>query len=140
MNFMFFDITESKFYIRKSKMAAVFKMAAKMAAKNLKIAEIPYFSIYLSVQYMNFMFFDITESKFYIKKSKMAAVFKMAVKMAPKILKIAEIPYFSIYLAMQYMNFMFIDITKSNVDTEKFKMAAVLKMAVKMAAKILKIQ
>ena len=66
----------------------------------------------------------------------MASVFKMAAK----IFKIAEIPYFSIYLAMQYMNFMFIDITKSNVDAEKFKMAAVLKMAVKMAAKILKIQ
>ena len=37
MNFMFFDITESKFYIKKSKMAAVFKMAAKMAAKIMKI-------------------------------------------------------------------------------------------------------
>ena len=38
---------------------------------------------------------------------------------------------------MQYMNFMCADITKSNVDTEKFKMAAVFKIAVKMAAKIL---
>ena len=37
---------------------------------------------------------------------------------------------------MQYMNFMFVDITKSNVDTEKFKMAAVFKMAVKMASKM----
>ena len=37
---------------------------------------------------------------------------------------------------MQYMNFMFFDITKSNVDTEKFKMAAVFKMAVKMASKM----
>ena len=40
------------------------------------------------MQYMNFMFVDITKSKFYTLKFKMAAVFKMAAKMASKILKI----------------------------------------------------
>ena len=56
------------------------------------------------MQYMNFMFVDINKSKFYTLKFKMAAVFKMAAKMASKILKISWISYFSIYLGMQYVN------------------------------------
>ena len=88
------------------------------------------------MQYMNFMFVDITKSKFNTKKFKIATIFKMAAKMAVKIMKIPQIPYFSICLTMQYMNFMFFNIIKSIFDTKKFKMAANFKMAAKMASKM----
>ena len=65
-------------------MAAVFKMAAKMAAKEVskiqKMAYFPYFFMNLGMQYMNLMFFDITESEFCIENFNMAAIFKMAAK------------------------------------------------------------
>ena len=118
------------------------KMAVKEVTKIQKMAHFPYFSMNLGKQYMNIMFFDITESKSCIENFNMAAVFKMAAKMAAKqvtkIQKMAYFPYFSMNLGMHYMNLMFFDITESKSCIENFNMAAVFKMAAKLAAKIYK--
>ena len=45
-------------------------------------------------------------------------------------------PYFLMYLAMKYMNFMFLDITGLIYCTENFKMATVFRMAPKTEAKV----
>ena len=60
----------------------------------------------------------------------------MAAIEATKIQKMAYFPYFLMNLAMQYMNLTFSDITESKFCTENFKMAAIFKMAAKMASKM----
>ena len=72
---------------RASDPAIFVKMATKAFTKIKKKPYFPYFLMNSAMQYMNLTFSDITESKFCTKNFKMAAIFKMAAKMASKIQK-----------------------------------------------------
>ena len=60
----------------------------------------------------------------------------MDTRIINKIQKLEYFPYFSMYLVMQYINFVFLDINKFIFCTKNFKMAAVYKMAHKMEVKL----
>ena len=88
------------------------------------------------MQYMDFMFLDIIKLEFKTKTSAKSLksrkchtsfgphFLKWVPTFSPKPRKNTFFPYFSMYLAMQYMNFIFCDITEVIYFTETFKMAA----------------
>ena len=56
---MFLDVKTSEFTTEKFKMAAIFKMAHKISSKNQKVPYFPHDLLYLAMQYMHFMLFDM---------------------------------------------------------------------------------
>ena len=89
MQYMNFTFTKSKFCSRN------LKMVAKFSSKTWQMPCFPNLSMYLVMQYMNFMFFDMSMFKFWevqnlnfatknLKIFKMAAIFKMVTKISAK--------------------------------------------------------
>ena len=66
--------------------------------------------MYLVMQYINFMFVDITKSEFTNKKNQNGRHFQNVCQNIHQIMKMPYFPYISIYLVMQYINFMHFDI------------------------------
>ena len=66
-------------------MAAIFQSGYQNYHQNPEAGIFPFFPMYLDMHYIKFYFYYILKFKFCTKNFKMAAVFKMAAKMAAKI-------------------------------------------------------